>query len=1108
MKKNHLWIGIGMILAVAVGFAVIGLYALAGGKSMNYRLKNRGDLGPLTKDDIVYRTVEAPAATSKDGTINAKDWSSVYPEIALTMGNNSKNSYVVSYLEQDPYLVNIYEGYGFAKDYGSARGHEYTLEDVAATERPHPMANCLTCKTPNFAKLVNDLGVSVYTMDFNEVMAKMEENISCYTCHGNEAGNAGQLVVTHSYVNKALGDAVSTINPATLSCGQCHIEYYFTPSDKETMMPYHDVASMTPEAILAYYDEMDFADWTQESTGTKLLKAQHPEMETFLQGKHAGFLSCADCHMPIETTKNGEAYHSHELVSPLENEALLASCATCHGDTDMVKLVKGIQSRITARETEVGNKLSEFKDALAAAVSEGKMSEDELNAVRKLHREAQWFFDYCYVENSEGAHNSELANRCLDTSEAKISEGMALLGLEVKDAGKESGSNASMENASGSYKPGTYSAEAVGFGGPVKVELTVGEGGGVTNVTVTGDSETPDVGGKAIPQLADQILKAQSAEVDGVSGASVTSGAVKEAAGKAFAQASGQETADVPKPEGDNLFVPGTYTGTAKGFGGDINVTVTLSENKIEDIKIEGDHETENIGSFAVSMLGDKILEAQSPEVDALSGATVSSNGIIRALNSALTMAGADLSRFAGEAAEGGDKIMSYEDLDCDIVIVGAGGAGMTAAITATQAGKKVILLEKMPYVGGNTTKATGGMNAAETHYQKEQGIEDTVEQFVEDTMKGGHDINNRDLVTIMAKNSSSAIDWLDSIGAPLPKVSFSGGATNKRIHAPEDGSGVGAFLVTRFLNKVEELGIQVMYNTTATNLITEEGKVTGVMAEGPDAYYTIHAKATILATGGFGNNQSMIVKYRKDLQGTVTTSAPGITGDGIRMAEAVGADLVDIDQIQLHPTVEQATSMLITESVRGDGAILVNQEGKRFINELLTRDVVSAGELQQTGSYAYIIFDQRLRDGLKAIEKYVSTGITVQADTIEDLAKQLDIDPATLAETLKNWNQYVADKKDPEFGRDTGMDADLSVAPYYAIKIAPGIHHTMGGVKINTEAQVIDTAGKPIPGLFAAGEVCGGVHGGNRIGGNAVADIVVFGRVASDSAVKYCDEQ
>ena len=477
-------------------------------------------------------------------------------------------------------------------------------------------------------------------------------------------------------------------------------------------------------------------------------------------------------------------------------------------------------------------------------------------------------------------------------------------------------------------------------------------------------------------------------------------------------------------------------------------------------------------------------------------------------MKKALTAAGADLSAFP-KPEDKSNVQKTEEELETDIVIVGAGGAGMTAAINAAQAGKNVILLEKMPYAGGNTTKATGGMNAAETHYQKEQGIEDTVEQFVEDTMEGGHQLNDRDLVTKMAEDSAEGIDWLDSIGAPLPKISFSGGATNQRIHAPEDGSGVGAYLVTALLKKMSEYdNIKVMYNTAATKLLSEDGTVNGVLAEGQDADYTIHAKAVILATGGFGNNEDMIVKYREDLKGTVNTSAPGIMGDGIVMAQEVGADLVDIEQIQLHPTVEQKTSMLITESVRGDGAILVNQDGKRFTNELLTRDVVSAAELEQPGSYAYIIFDQKLRDGLKAIEKYVSTGITVQGDTIEDLAAQIEVDPATLAETLKNWNQYVADQNDPDFGRDTGMDNDLSTAPYYAIKIAPGIHHTMGGVHIDTDAEVIDTNGNEIPGLFAAGEVCGGVHGGNRLGGNAVADIVVFGRIASESAVEYCDEK
>ena len=630
--------------------------------------------------------------------------------------------------------------------------------------------------------------------------------------------------------------------------------------------------------------------------------------------------------------------------------------------------------------------------------------------------------------------------------------------------------------------------------------------GGIKDLTIVGANETPDVGGAAIPLLKKAILEKQSADVDAVTGATFTSDAVKLAAAEALAQAGGEEVATGPKaPEGD-LFIPGTYTETAKGFGGDVTVTLEVSEDAIEDVEIEGDDETENIGSFAVEMLDDRIMEAQSPKVDALSGATVTSNAILGAVKKAMRAAGADMNAFPDKKEEPVAE-KKNEELKTDIVIIGAGGAGMTAAINAKQAGKDVILLEKMPYAGGNTTKATGGMNAAETHYQAEQGIDDSVEQFVEDTMEGGHNINDRDLVETMAENSAEGIDWLDSIGAPLPKVSFSGGATNARIHAPEDGSGVGAYLVTSMLKKVNELGIDVMYNTKATELISQDGTVTGVKAESHDTNYTINAKAVILATGGFGNNEDMIVQYREDLKGTVTTSAPGITGDGLVKAEEVGADLVDIDQIQLHPTVEQKTSMLITESVRGDGAILVNQDGKRFTDELLTRDVVSAAELEQPGSYAYIIFDQRLREGLKATEKYISTGITVEGETIEDLAEKIDVDPKTLAETLSNWNKYVADKNDPDFGRTTGMEMDLSQAPYYAIKIAPGIHHTMGGVHIDTSAKVIDTDGNAIPGLFAAGEVVGGVHGGNRIGGNAVADIVVFGKIASDSAVEWCDQ-
>ena len=564
-------------------------------------------------------------------------------------------------------------------------------------------------------------------------------------------------------------------------------------------------------------------------------------------------------------------------------------------------------------------------------------------------------------------------------------------------------------------------------------------------------------------------------------------------------------TALAEQPAQD-LFVPGTYTAEEQGIFVPVKVQVTVSANRILAVRVYAKGETEELGGKAADQLAKDILLAQTPNVDALSGATVTSNAIIKAATKALEAAGADISVLdANRKDTGNDGPKAEKTVDTEVVVIGAGGAGMTAAIMLHQAGKNFVLLEKMPYAGGNTTKATGGMNAAETHYQKEQGIEDSKALFAADTMKGGHALNDPELVAMMANESANAIDWLDTIDAALPKISYSGGASVNRIHAPEDGSGVGGYLVERFSSKLNELGVEPLYDTAATELLTDaEGKICGVKAEGKDTIYTFNCKAVILASGGFGANEDMYTQYRPDLKGTVTTNAPGATGDGIVMAQKLGAALVDIEQIQLHPTVEQTTSILITESVRGDGAILVNQSGVRFTNELLTRDAVSAAELEQEGQYAWIIFDQNLRDHLKATEKYVKSGITVQADTIEGLAEILKIDPATLAKTLNDWNGYVKDQRDPDFGRTTGMDADLTTPPYYAIKIAPGIHHTMGGVKINTAAQVINTEGKVIPGLFAAGEVTGGVHGGNRLGGNAVADIVIFGRIAAESAIEY----
>ena len=441
-----------------------------------------------------------------------------------------------------------------------------------------------------------------------------------------------------------------------------------------------------------------------------------------------------------------------------------------------------------------------------------------------------------------------------------------------------------------------------------------------------------------------------------------------------------------------------------------------------------------------------------------------------------------------------------------DIVVIGAGGAGMAAAVQAHDNGvKKVVILEKMPMAGGNTVRATGGINAAETPQQAKMGIKDSIDQMYKDTMKGGHNLNNPELVKVLCQNSNDAVQWLIKLGGNFQDVGFLGGATNKRAHRPTGGAAVGPEVVKTLYNAVEARKIDLRTENQVVDLIVKNGAVAGVKVKGEDGKtYEINAKAVVNAAGGFGANNAMVSKIIPRLKGFATTNHPGATGDGLMLSEKVKAAFVDMDQIQTHPTVVETTGVMVTEAVRGNGAVLINKEGKRFFDELNTRDAVSAAILKQTTGHAYMFFDDDVRKSLKAIEGYIKMpGMVIQGKTLDEIAKNMGVPAANLKATMAQYAKDQAAGKDSCCGR-TKMERPLNKAPYYAILVTPAVHHTMGGVKINTKAEVIDVNGKVIPGYFAAGEVTGGVHGGNRLGGNAQPDIIVFGRIAGNSASAY----
>lgn len=555
----------------------------------------------------------------------------------------------------------------------------------------------------------------------------------------------------------------------------------------------------------------------------------------------------------------------------------------------------------------------------------------------------------------------------------------------------------------------------------------------------------------------------------------------------------------------------GTYTGTGEGKGGNISVEVTVKGGTVKDIKVLSHNETPGFDK-AMDTLKEQVIKTGSTALDTVSGCTLTSKGFLQAVGAAITQAGGDPETNTAKTVVSIKK--EAKEQNCDVVIIGAGGAGLAAAIEAKTAGADILILEKMPMAGGNTLISGAEMAAPNNWIQQRDGITDSPEQFAKDMMKGGDNINNPELVNVIARSALDGAKWLrDECGVVWEdSLMFFGGHSVKRSLIPAGAS--GKELIAKMLAKAESLKIPILYKTAALELIQDkDGRVTGVIAESDTAKYTIHAKkAVIIASGGFGSNIEMRKKYNPAVDETIlSTNTVGSTGDGIIMAEKIGAALTDMEYIQTYPICDPLTgTLLYFDDARLYGhSVIVNKEGKRFVEELGRRDVISMAIKAQTGHCCYEIIDRRgfeeshlQENHAPEISYLMKNDLLTKADTLEKAAEFFGIDQKEVVETVKRYNTYVAKGKDEEFNKRS-MVHPIEQGPFYILKAVPAVHHTMGGIKINTKAQVLKADGSVIPGLFAAGEVTGGVHGKNRLGSDAIADIIVFGRIAGKTAAQ-----
>ena len=602
-------------------------------------------------------------------------------------------------------------------------------------------------------------------------------------------------------------------------------------------------------------------------------------------------------------------------------------------------------------------------------------------------------------------------------------------------------------------------------------------------------------------------------------------------------------------------YTAGTYTAEANGNNGPVKVSVTVSADAITAVEVTEHAETPGLSDPAISNIPAAIVEHQSLAIDTVSGATNTSNAILTAAAEAIALAGGDVDALKAATVEAAP----VEDVEAtyDVVIIGGGGAGLTAAITAAQNGASVVLIEKAAALGGNTLIAGQGFNAADP---ERQGAMEMDSALLE-TLKGYLDLDPADfgdfgdtlvtvqgqikeylasgktnlfanpelhmlhcymggtrtgldgtvispdlaLVDVFAHNALDGLKWVESIGGGWnDTTSTILGAMWPRSHGLATGN-----VIPTLEQAARENGVEILLNTAGKELTMEDGKVSGVIAKNGEATVTLHAnKSVVIATGGFAANAPMVCQYNNYWPGLsdtmASTNSANLTGDGIVMAQAIGADVTGMGFAQLMPSSHPVDGSLFT-GVWGSAEtqLFVNKQGKRFVNEYAERDVLSKAALEQEDGLFFIIADKEIVDQYAdRLETLESTGCIYLADTLEELAEKMGVPVDAFVETVNKYNEYTLAKHDPDFGKEF-FGNPIDEAPFCATPRSPSLHHTMGGLKINTETEVLDTNGNAIPGLYAAGEVCGGIHAGNRLGGNAMTDFLVFGRIAGANAAK-----